>query len=302
MVDFSLRQLEYFIAAIDAGSVTGGARSANVTQATVSMAIFQLEKQLKTDLLVRNRSKGVVPTRAGHQLAIHARRLLSMATELEEAMTIETGEVSGNLEVGCVSSLSPEVIPPLASHFEHNHPAVVFNYHEGSASQLQESLIMGALDIAVVFSRQTIADLEAVHLTEVILKVMLPESHRLRNRPVVAFSDVAEEAAILIDLPPSQERSIDFMRAAGVEPRIRLSSANLATVTALVANGLGYSLRYSKPDAAEAPGPGVIEIPVADSIPENGISVVTAKRERSPKRVEEAIQALMTLYSSPHGG
>jgi DNA-binding transcriptional LysR family regulator len=297
MVDFSLRQLEYFVAAIDAGSVTGGSRSVNVTQATVSMAIFQLEKQLRTDLLVRNRAKGITPTRAGRELAAHARELLSMASEIEEAMAVESGEISGALEVGCVSSLSPEVIPPLASHFEAAHPSVRFNYHEGSASELQESLVNGALDIAVVFSRQAIADVESVHLAEVVLKIMLPEDHQLRGRQEISFSDVAQEAAIMIDLPPSQERSIDFMRAAGVEPRIRLSSANVATVTALVANGLGYSLRYSTPDATEAPGPGVIEVPVSDSIPKNGISAVIAKGRRQSKRIDEAIRSLKIIFS-----
>ncbi|WP_423059252.1 LysR substrate-binding domain-containing protein [Brevibacterium linens] len=297
MVDFSLRQLEYFVAAIDAGSVTGGARSAKVTQATVSMAIFQLEKLLKTELLVRNRSKGVVPTRAGQELTTHARRLLAIATELEEAMAAEADEISGTLEVGCVSSLSPEVIPPLTAHFERTHPAVTFNYHEGSASELQDALTKGALDIAIVFSRQAIADVESIHIAEVVLKIMLPSTHRLRKRRKISFSDVAHESAILIDLPPSQERSIEFMRAAGVEPRIRLSSANLATVTALVADGHGYSLRYSRPDSSTPPGPGIIEIPVADSIPENGICAVTAKGRRLPRRVDEASRVLTLLYS-----
>lgn len=261
------------------------------------MAIFQLEKQIKADLLVRHRSKGIVPTRAGRELALYARRLLSTAAELEEAMAAETNEISGILEIGCVSSLSPEVIPPLASHFENEHPSITFNYCEGSARELQESLAEGSLDVAVIFSRQAIADVESVQLSDVVLKIMLPASHPLRNRSSISFSDVAEEYAVLIDLPPSQERSIDFMRDAGVEPRIRLSSANLATVTALVANGLGYSLRYSRPDTIEVPAPGVVEIPVADSIPENGIDAVFAKGRRLPKRVEEAIRVLTELYS-----
>ena len=125
-----------------------------------------------------------------------------MATELEEAMAAEADEFSGTLEVGCVSSSSPEAIPPLAAHFEKTHPAVTFNYHEGSVSELQEALTNGALDIAIVFSRQAIAEVEPIHNSEVVLKVMLPTTHRLRNRRKISFSDVADESAILIDLPP----------------------------------------------------------------------------------------------------
>ena len=61
MGELTLRQLEYFVAVVDAGSVTSASKKVNVTQATVSMAIAQLESHLGTDLLIRQQSKGVVP-------------------------------------------------------------------------------------------------------------------------------------------------------------------------------------------------------------------------------------------------
>lgn len=297
MSDITLRQLEYFVAIIDTGSVTAASRQVNVTQATVSMAIGQLERRLGTDLLIRNRAKGVVPTRVGREFSARARQIIAMTTDLEHSATHGGSEMSGPLEIGCVSSLSPHVVPPLAAHFEREHPQVTFNYQEGSAGDLQAALINGVLDIAVVFSRQTIDAVEPIELTDVVLKIMLPSSHPLGDRPEISFSEVAHEPAILIDIPPSRDRSIEFMRAAGVEPRIKWTSANLATVTALVASGLGYSLRYSLPDETSTPGPGIVEIPVADAIPRNAISAVIPRGIRPSRRMDEAVWFLRKLFT-----
>ncbi|SJM54691.1 LysR family transcriptional regulator [Gulosibacter sp. 10] len=288
----TLRQLEYFVAVVDAGSVTLASRQVHVSQATVSMAIAQLERDLDADLLIRHRSKGVAPTRAGRELAARARRLLSMAEELESSALAGDSEMSGPLEIGCVSSLSPHVIPALAAHFDAEHPQVAFDYREGAAGELQEALVEGALDLAIVFSRQCEDAVDSTELAEVVLNVMLPASHPLRDRAEVSFAEIAHEPAILIDLPPSRDRSIEFMRAAGVEPRIRWTSENLATVTALVANGLGYSLSYSLPGAQSPVSSGVVEIPVADPVPGNAISAVLPKGIRPSRRVDEAVRFL----------
>lgn len=187
MGELTLRQLEYFVAVVDAGSVTAASKKVNVTQATVSMAIAQLESRLGTDLLIRQQSKGVVPTRAGRELSARARHVVAMTAEIEQVAATGTSEISGVLEIGCVSSLSPQVVPPLAAHFERHYPQVTFNYREGSAGDLQQALIDGALDMAFVFSRQT---LEAVHshdITEAILKIMLPAEHPLCSRKSIEY-------------------------------------------------------------------------------------------------------------------
>jgi DNA-binding transcriptional LysR family regulator len=275
MGELTLRQLEYFVAVVDAGSVTAASKKVNVTQATVSMAIAQLESRLGTDLLIRQQSKGVVPTRAGRELSARARHVVAMTAEIEQVAATGTSEISGVLEIGCVSSLSPQVVPPLAAHFARHYPQVTFNYREGSAGDLQQVLIDGALDMAFVFSRQT---LEAVHshdITEAILKIMLPAKHPLGSKKSISFSEVAHESA----------------------PRIRWTSTNLATVMALVANGLGYSLRYALPGETNAPGPGVIEIPVADTVPKNAITAVVPRGIHTPRRVDEAIRFLSNHFS-----
>ena len=123
MGELTLRQLEYFVAVVDAGSVTSASKKVNVTQATVSMAIAQLESHLGTDLLIRQQSRGVVPTRAGRELSARARHVVAMTTEIEQVAATGTSEISGVLEIGCVSSLSPQVVPPISRTLRKTLPA-----------------------------------------------------------------------------------------------------------------------------------------------------------------------------------
>ena len=81
----SLRDLELFVAIIDAGSITAGARAVGLSLSSASSRIALLERQEGVELLSRRRG-GIVPTAAGTTLAIHARALLERADELRQAM------------------------------------------------------------------------------------------------------------------------------------------------------------------------------------------------------------------------
>jgi DNA-binding transcriptional LysR family regulator len=62
---FTLRQLEYFLAAAEAGSVTEAAQNIPVAQSSVSAAIAQLEAALGVQLLIRHHAQGISPTAEG---------------------------------------------------------------------------------------------------------------------------------------------------------------------------------------------------------------------------------------------
>ena len=82
---FTLRQLEYFVAAGEAGSITEAARRTHGSQPTVSSAVARLEKALGVELFVRHHAHGVTLTPAGTRFLGEARALLRQAVELERS-------------------------------------------------------------------------------------------------------------------------------------------------------------------------------------------------------------------------
>jgi DNA-binding transcriptional LysR family regulator len=70
-----LRQLEYFCAIVEAGSLSAAARGIPVAQPTLTVAMRNLEREVRTPLLIRA-APGVTPTEAGRYLYEEARRIL----------------------------------------------------------------------------------------------------------------------------------------------------------------------------------------------------------------------------------
>ena len=145
---FTLRQLEYFVACVDAGSIAGAAVSLNVSQPTVSVAITKLEDQLGMQLLLRHHAQGVSVTAGALRFVQSARSLLSHATDVQrEAMMIsddiESDNISGVLRLGSFVTLAPSVLPGLISQFHQNYPGVKLDLQEGTQEKLVEGLCDG---------------------------------------------------------------------------------------------------------------------------------------------------------------
>ena len=73
---FTLRQLQFFIAAAEAGSVSGAARALSISQSSVTEAIRALEDDLGITLFDRL-ARGIEITHKGSAFLRHARQILA---------------------------------------------------------------------------------------------------------------------------------------------------------------------------------------------------------------------------------
>ena len=110
MLTYTLRQLEYFTAAADCGSVAGAAATLNVSQPSVSNAILKLEDHFGVQLFVRHHAQGVSLTPVGHRILADARNLLRHANDLQHNARAAGDVMQGGLELGCFITLAPSFI------------------------------------------------------------------------------------------------------------------------------------------------------------------------------------------------
>ncbi len=61
--EYTLRQLQYFVAAAEAGTVTQAAEAVHLSQSAMSTALADLEKAFQVQLLVRHHARGISLTR-----------------------------------------------------------------------------------------------------------------------------------------------------------------------------------------------------------------------------------------------
>jgi DNA-binding transcriptional LysR family regulator len=302
MITYTLRQLTYFVAAADHGSVAKAARALNVSQPSVSMAIAKLEGLFGVQLFLRHHAHGVSTTPAGRPLLAEARSLLAHAGELAERAQGLGAGVTGRLDVGCYLTLAPFFMPRIVAGFTKAHPDVEIALHEGHQDELLDGMAAGRHTVALIYDVDLPGHVEAEALVDLPPYALLPAGHALAASPTVALADLVREPLVLLDVPPGREYFTSLFTRAGLEPDIRFRSASIETVRGMVASGLGVSLLVTRPAGDLAyDGQGVACRPLTDPV-EPGHIVLARLAQSRPTRLVETFAAHCRCYFAGEGG
>lgn len=238
----TLRQLEYFVAAGEAGSIKLASETINVSQPSISTAISDLEAGLGVTLFIRHHAQGVALTTEGRRLLGEARSLLQQAAGLHQIANELKTEMRGPLAVGSLVTIAPVVLPALVQGFQALHANAVITPVEVHQEALRERLRQGEIDLAVTYDLDIPADIDFVPVVKLPPYAYVAEAHRLARRAKVRLDDLADDSLVLLDLPLTREYFLSHFISAGLQPRIAFRSAYPEVVRGLVANGLGYGL------------------------------------------------------------
>lgn len=104
MAQLNLHHLRLFLAVASNGTLTGAARTLNLSQSALSTQLRTLEAALGQDLFER-RGRGLVLTEAGRIALDHAEAIFRAADDLTATLR-ETGRARRALRVGALSTLS----------------------------------------------------------------------------------------------------------------------------------------------------------------------------------------------------
>jgi DNA-binding transcriptional LysR family regulator len=243
----SLHRLDYFVTAAEVGTMSGAAQRLYVSQSAVSFGIGELERDLGVQLMVRSKAKGLALTEAGRQLLPRARALLIHASELETGIREAGRATAGRLVIACFATIAPFLLPQLVEEFQAVYPEITLDFVEGSAVELQEQLLNGRCELAVLYNVGMEPDIECAELYRDHPYVLLSPDHPLAAKETIWLADLASYDMIMIDVPPSMQYFSQVLANAGVAPVIRHRAKSFELTRSLVARGLGYSLLIQHP-------------------------------------------------------
>lgn len=284
---FTLRQLEYFIAAGETGSVTLASERVHISQPSISTAISHLEKELGVKLFIRNHAQGLSLTPAGRDLLREAKNVLTQANGLYNLASETSGHVRGTLSLGCMVTLAPMLVPELSHSFTAAFPEVQIHYFEGNQEELTERLRRSEVDVAITYDLQVPDDIVFVPLASLPPHVVINEGHLFAQRSQLSLSELVTEPMILLDLPLSREYFLALFMNEGLQPNIVARSAHQEVVRTMVANGYGYSLLNVRPRSEHAlDGRRLIRVPLTGDLRPMKIGVATLKQLAQSRLVE----------------
>lgn len=244
---FTLRQLEYFIAVGEAGSIATASARVNVSSPSISAAIGHLETEFGLQLFVRRHGRGLLLTRAGQRLIVQARAALGAAHALRRQARDLSRDVRGPLAVGCLSSFAQLIVPNLRRAFEARHEAVDIVQTETDQQGILEGLRAGSIDVALTYDLELPNDLDFASLVELPPYIMVAEAHPLAGLPSVTVAQLRDHAMVLLDLPISGDYFQSLFAAANVKPDIRERTRDMAVMRSLVGNGFGFGIANISP-------------------------------------------------------
>lgn len=275
---FTLRQLEYFVAVGEMGSIAGAAERMHVSSPSISTAISQLEAEFGLQLFVRNHGKGLSLTQAGRQLRAKAVQILSEAEALNRLVGEISGNVQGNLAIGCLLTFAQILAPQLRRSFEERYPLVQVSQVEQHQQEIFNSLRSGEIDVALTYDLEIPDDLQFVPLVKLPPYVMLPEAHPLAHLQAISVDQLKDLPMVLLDLPISSDYFLSFFRSAGIKPMIAERTRDMAVMRSLVANGFGYSIANFRPMNDLAPdGRKLRFVPLVGEVRSMLLGLVMAK-------------------------
>ncbi|WP_156761324.1 LysR family transcriptional regulator [Microbacterium karelineae] len=242
MTEITLRQLEYFVAIADSGSLTAAAERCRVTQAAVSIALGQLERTVGTALVIRRPGHGIALTTEGIAVVAHARSVLDEVHKVSSIVSEVRGRLSGRLSIGVYRTLSMHTIPALIDWFASRHPDVELEFVEGSGSHVQNEMLAGRVHVCVIYRAQLGSACDATTLRHARRLAVMSPDHPLADEPDLTLRRLAAHPAIFLDEEPALQRTLAAFAAEGADPLVPWRSSSVQTIHNVVGRGSAYSL------------------------------------------------------------
>ena len=239
---FDLTDLKLFLNVVEAGSITAGAERMHLAVAAASTRIRNMELELGTPLLNRER-QGVHPTPAGRTLVHHARLLLQQAERMRGDLAEYADGLKGHIRLQSNTNALTEFLPEPLSNFLAAHPQVNIDLEERLSDEIVAAVADGKADIGIVAGTEDVTGLEVFPFRADRFVLVTPPSHPLANAGSIAFADALDFDFVGLDRSSSLQRFLsDKAERTGRRLKLRVQLRSFDAVCRLVECGVGIGV------------------------------------------------------------
>jgi DNA-binding transcriptional LysR family regulator len=238
------RQLELFLAVLDAPTMTQAAERVHLSTPAVSVQLRALADELNVELFVRS-GRRLLPTAAARHLETHARRVvgdLHLIKEQFDNAPAKDGRPF-RLATGATALIYRLGVPlrRLRRHF----PRLDLHVTVLSTEQIVAGVGDRQFDLGLISLPVSHPDLRIIPLFDEELLVLRPSAWRRHGSRIgTVRPDALEEVPFLLNPKWSNMRAIidRFFHDLGIEPRVTMEAADTEVIKCLVECGFGHSI------------------------------------------------------------
>lgn len=245
----------YIKTVADEGGISQAAKKLYVSQPSLSQSVKRIEESLGV-LLFRRTPRGLLLTAEGEEYYRTASKILSIYADFEENLLNRQELKTGIVSVGTAPHQGLRLLPKILASFYIKYPGITVNVREGTAAELQELLLSGNIDLALIrepTAENSLNNILSRGLLSTSFLILLPQGHPAGRHavrregspyPVLDPKWLREENFLLPD--PSQrlrDTVLEILQMAGIpNPKSSYFSMYSETLAILAAAGQGAAI------------------------------------------------------------
>ncbi|MDQ6598760.1 LysR family transcriptional regulator [Bacillus salipaludis] len=230
-------QLEVFLKVVETKSFTKAGEQIGLSQSAVSQAVAALESELNIKLLNRHRN-GVSVTEIGERITSLIKDLLTIKTKIVNEASGMAAVEAGTIKIGSISGMSTKLLPGMISSFKKRFPGVDVTLYEGNYEEVKNWIKLSVIDVGVVTEEKH--EFEFIPLLQDKMVIIVPEQHLLGNQSSIFLKEIGSEPLIM---PKECDRLLRAVfKEQGITPHIQFEVSDIATIIAMVQEGVGYTI------------------------------------------------------------
>lgn len=240
--NINLNLLKYFYEVVTVGNITKASEKMLVSQPAITKAIKELEEELNTKLLERNK-KGVIPTEEGQILYEHTKNMFNdLNTTLNILETTKNNEL--NLYIGATTTNFINYVKDALNEFKTKYPNVHIHIVLEEPKILNDMKRLNKLDILIKNDYETIDDLEIIKTFEIADKfVASSKAFKELENKVLSLEELLNYPLVLLSSITHGRRNFDsYLKSKNIiyKPTYEFNSYSLCKE--LIKNGFGIGI------------------------------------------------------------
>lgn len=279
-MNFTLRQITYFLAVARLGHFGRAAEAVHVSQPGLSSQIAQLEARLGGSLFERGTGAGPARlTPLGARLLPVAQELLDTAKRLDALARAGRQPLSGRMRLAIIPTVAPYLIPHLVPVLRARHPALELELHEVVTDDLVAGVTGHRFDVGIMALPVGDAGIEAQPvLRDPFLIALSGDDTSYLSGPARPESIAAERLLLLADGHCLRDQALEVCGLRGPRRKLNLEASSMATLMRMVASGMGMTLIPQLALADENRDGRLRIVPFAEPVPSRDLAVVWRRR------------------------
>lgn len=244
----TLKQLEYFLAIAENGSITKAANTLRISQPPLSLQLKGLEEELGCQLFIRDK-KNMLITQKGILLRDRAREIINKVNETILLIQSTEDDNHATIHIGTISSICNRVLPDKILRLQEQFPQLDFVLHEGSTTSIQDMLADGSVDFGIIREPFSVNSYASRPIKDNALGET-GEDYFVTLAKAAFYDDPASDIVPLVSLKDKpiiiHRRYCDLFSTAcrqhGFVPKIICQNDNIASSLSWAGSGIGIAI------------------------------------------------------------